>query len=158
MSQSTLKEILIKSGTGILDGLFRTPVCLIAFDKYKYMIETKNALDSGNLDLSRDKEKIEEDFEKMLNELGEYLPLYEKMLANPVINFSNLLGEPMGTWNITKIHDPGSGESEGQYVITATSDGMEIEIDTDMIDLSGDYGTCQIRIKEPGKYLSFWEE
>lgn len=158
MSQQTLKEILIKSGTGILDGLFRTPVCLITFDNYQYMIKTKNLLDSGDPNLLRDKEKIEVDFEKILNELGEYLPLYEKMLANPVINFSNLLGEPMGTWNITNIYDPGSGESEGQYIITAIFDEMEIEIDTDMIDLSGDYGTCQIRIKEPEKYLSFWKE
>jgi hypothetical protein len=155
--QPKLIDILLASGTGIIHGFFRTRAPLIPYVVYTYLVSTKAKLDQGDQALLKDKERIEADFEKMIQELGDQLPLYKEMVAKPLINLSTPDGTFLGTYLITMIEDPGSGETDGQYVITIDSGRPDIviQIDTDQLTLGSDLGTCEIYIENCTHLLPF---
>lgn len=154
-----LTGILLGSGTGIIQGFFRTPVPLISYVNYAYMVNTKQKLENGDAALVLDKDLIDSDFITMEESLGDTLPCFKRMLSQPIINLSDVSGNFLGTYFITDIHDPGSGDSDGQYVITIDSgdERITIQIDTNQVTLNSDYGTCEIYIEEGADLLTFWE-
>lgn len=156
--ENMLEKVLLNSGTGIIEGYFRFPypITLITYENYCYHREFLDNSDNKRLHVYKD---WEEDFEIAKAKILVSLSNYESYFKKPVINLSMTDGKFLGTYLIKKIHDPGNGESDGQYEIDIRSEQypeIKICLDTNQMCLNSSYGTCFIRLDgESDKLLKF---
>ncbi len=149
----TLESALLQSGTGQLNGFFRLPKGIQLIKYWEYQSD-KNALQDAKEKELDEADEIQAGLWNTEKDLGDKLPSYQKQYDNPLINLSNQDGTFLGTYRIIDIDNPGTGESDGEFIITLqTKSGMNICVDTEQINLGGNYGECTMYIDGDGEEL-----
>lgn len=152
--KNKLEEVLLASGTGVINGFFRLPVRLISAEDYiDSLNDISNKINQTDTESINDAKKY---FEELKEKLGNDIDKYEKFYQKPVINLSLPNGEPLGTYRIKDFDGMIGGDLQGVFILNLEkNENIKICVCTSQTDINGTWGQCEIYIDGEGEEILF---